>query len=165
MNILGVESGLAATGRDDAVKGSGAEDGFADVLADAVDQEEEVAAAGDSKNYPLEAYSIPGWFADLTGGYTTITARIGDSYEESRTGYDKLSRSDQKLYDEYHAILDDAFHNGLDMIGVSEDIGKYYNDFVKNADNQQLVRESIYDRLESNPRAVELMDHFGITTG
>jgi hypothetical protein len=51
------------------------------------------------------------------------------------------------------------------MIGVSGDTGKYYYDFIENDDNQQLVREAVYERLESNPRAVELMRHFGITTG
>ena len=167
MNISGVGSGSGVAGDGEAVKrsGSAAESGFADALAGAAEEGREAAGAESSGDYPVEAYSIPGWYVGLTGGYTTITARIGDSYMESRTGYEKLSPGDQDLYDEYSAILDEAFHDGLDLIGVSGDTGKYYNDFVKNNDNQRLVREAIYDSLESNPRAVELMRHFGITTG
>ena len=167
MNISGVDSGSTVAGCDAAVKRSGAaaESGFADALSDAVQDGQETVGAESGGNYPLEAYSIPGWYIDLTGGYTTITAKIGASYEDTRTGFEKLNGSDQRLYTEYSEILDQAFHDGLDMIGVSGDTGKYYNDFVKNNDNQRLVREAIYDTLESNPRAVELMRHFGITTG
>ena len=167
MNISGVESGSNAAGLGEAVKraGTASETGFADALADAVGEGQGAAGVEASGDYPLEAYSIPGWFVDLTGGYSTVTARIGDSYMDTRTGYEKLSSGDQDLYDEYSAILDESFHDGLDLIGVSGDTGKYYNDFVKNNDNQRVVREAIYDSLESNPRAVELMRHFGITAG
>lgn len=118
--------------------------------------------SGSQEAYPVEAYSIPGWYVDLFGGYNSLQAELGVSYEQARTGYDKLSTGEQKAFDEYAGILDTYFHEELERIGVSGDTGKYYNDFILNSANQSSVREAIHARIENNPRALELMQSFDI---
>ena len=130
---------------------------------DAVAKGEQAGESGGGGTLPLEAYSIPGWYVDLFGGYTTLPTEIGISALDAQTGYEKLGKADQRLFDRYSDILQTCYREELGRIGVSGDPEKYYHEFLLDNENQASVREAIYGRLESDPEAAGLMRHFGIT--
>lgn len=115
-----------------------------------------------TEDYPLEAYRIPGWYIDLTGGYTMLSGGIGSSWEECRTGYDRLSNADKDLYDEYSGILKGYYDQERAAAGISNDTGDYWRNFLQKPEVQDRVRQAVVDRLAADPRATELMRRFGI---
>ena len=114
------------------------------------------------EDYPLEAYRIPDWYVDLTGGYTMLSGEIGSSWEQCRTGYDRLGNADKALYDEYSEILNGYYDQERAAAGISNDIGDYWRNFLQNAEVQETVRQAVVDRLAADPRAVALMRRFDI---
>lgn len=116
-----------------------------------------------SAEYPLEAYAMPGWFANLFGGYNEVSITLGASWEEARTGYDKLDAADKEAYDEYAETVSSCYREELQKAGISNDTGDYYYNFLQNQETQDAVRQSVYARLQENPRAMELMNYFGIS--
>lgn len=179
MNVVGIASGY----RVDMMEGNGthrsraAESGgrsgdsvsFSDKARELAEARAKDLAPEDSnartedEELPLEAYRIPNWYMDLFGGYTEVCTELGTSWEEGRTGFEKLDSSDQRLFEEYGGILTSYYTEEMGKIGMLGDQSKYYHDFLGNPENQRTVRNALYDRLENNPRAMELMQYFGIS--
>lgn len=124
---------------------------------------EDAVKPTENEDFPLESYRMPDWYMDLLGGYSKVTVQLGQSWEEGGTKYEKLDPADQRLFDEYAAIVTPAYREEMDKIGVLGDHGKYYHEFLENPENQRTVRNALYDRLKNNPRAMELMQYFGIS--
>ena len=172
MDITGIYSNQAAHGAGiGTAQAKGRADAGAETGRDAdtvtlSEQARKLAGDMDTEtareDYPLEAYRIPGWYVDLTGGYTMFNGDIGSSWEESRTGYDRLGSADKDLYDEYAGILKGYYDQERAAAGISNDIGDYWRNFLQKPDVQDAVRQAVIDRLDADPRAMELMRRFGI---
>lgn len=119
----------------------------------------------DGEECPLEAYRIPDWYAALFGDCATVSGKLGMSLREDRAGGGKPDATAQRLFSEYTDMVNSAYREELDKVGVNGDTGRHYRNFLQDSENQQAVREALYDRLEKNPRAMELMQYFGIDIG
>lgn len=183
MDVMGIQSGrnayAAAFGKTGDERMNAASAGGGDVAKAAMfeenmrnalgrdnegqpDDAEKNAAWGADEQYPLEAYRIPNWYAELTGGYTMLTAKIGSRGADSQTGYSRLCSAEQRKYDEYMDILSGYYRDALAEAGISKDTGDYYHNLLQNPATQEQARKSLYEHLSDDPRAMELMRHFGV---
>jgi hypothetical protein len=112
---------------------------------------------------PLEAYSLPKWYAGLSSDLTLVDTQIGIPYSESRTArYDALSAREKKDLAEYQGTLHRYFREELDARGI-QSAGDYYNQIVLDPETSEEVHQAVLQKLESDARAVQLMEYFGIS--
>jgi hypothetical protein len=112
---------------------------------------------------PLEAYSLPGWYADLLPDYCIVEAKLGTPYAESNTArYDSLSTKEKNELAEYAGLLHQYFKDGLQSKGIEGD-EEYYHSIVLNQQVSGEVHQSVRQKLAQNPRAMELMEYFNIS--
>jgi hypothetical protein len=160
-----------------------AAEGFQDAL-DAATREEE--------NLPVEAYSLPDWYADLTPKQCILNPCINHAYwnQVEAFGADgTISHEEQAVLasmrendtarqteleneawrwehreelSEYFGLLNGYLREALDENGI-EGAAAYYENVVLNPAGSEQVRQSFMDRLNANPRALELMESLGVS--
>jgi hypothetical protein len=114
------------------------------------------------QNLPLEAFSIPGWYGDLSSDYIMLDTQLGIKYSESnRARYDSLSSSDKSDLSEYQTTLHKYFQEGLQQQGI-ESPADYYKNIVQNQKASEELHQIIQQSLASDSRAMELMKQFDI---
>ncbi len=66
------------------------------------------------QNLPLEAFALPGWYADLNLDYVIVVSELGVKYSEAhRARYDALSSIDKGDFPEYQNTLQKHFQEGF----------------------------------------------------
>lgn len=119
-------------------------------------------AMASGQDLPLEAYSLPKWYADLSSDLTMVDTEIGIPYSQSRAArYDALSAREKKGLAEYQGTLHRYFREELDARGI-ESAEDYYNQIVLDPETSEEVHQAVLQKLESDARAVQLMEYFGI---
>ena len=113
---------------------------------------------------PLEAYSLPDWYVGLSSELNLVDSQIGVFYYESRrAAYDALSNKEKDDLAEYNSTLHKYFSQELKNHGI-EDASDYYREIVQNQNGvSDQVEQAVKQRLADDPRAMELMDYFGLS--
>ena len=125
-------------------------------------QAKELAQNGD-QNLPLEAFSLPGWYVDMSSDLVELDSQVGIKYSESnRARYDALSSSDKRDLAEYQDTLHKYFQEGLWQQGI-ESPSDYYKNIVQNQEASEELHQVVRQSIASDSRAMELMDLFNIT--
>lgn len=115
------------------------------------------------EDLPLEAYSLPKWYADWVSDYMYVDDEIGISYSDSRLArYDALSPKEKKDLAEYHDTLHKYFQEELANNGVKTS-ADYYESIILDQKNSEDVHQAMKQRLSEDPRMMELMQYFGIS--
>ncbi|KIX14473.1 hypothetical protein [Dethiosulfatarculus sandiegensis] len=113
---------------------------------------------------PVEAYSLPGWYADLCSELNMVDTQIGGYYSETRqAAYDALSNQGKKDLAEYNSTLHKYFSQELKNHGI-KDASDYYREIVQNQNGvSDQMEQAVKQRLADNPRAMKLMAYFGLS--
>ena len=124
----------------------------------------ESTARNQESELPLEAYALPGWYSDLCSELNYVDTRIGLKYSDSRLArYDALSSREKDDLAEYNSTLHRYFTEELKSHGV-ESPADYYEQIVQNRNGvSDQVEQSVKERLAADPRALELMEYFGLS--
>ncbi len=160
-----------------------AAEGFQEAL-DAAAQEEEVL--------PVEAYSLPDWYADLIPEQCVLTPCINRAYwnQVEAFGADgTISREEQAVLasmrendtarqteldneawrwehqeelSEYFGLLNGYLREALAENNI-QGAAAYYENVVLNPAGSEQVRQDFMDRFNADPRALELMETLGVT--
>ena len=114
------------------------------------------------QNLPLEAFSLPGWYGELSSDFVKVDAQLGMKYSESSSGrYAALSSEEKSDLAEYQSTLHKYFQDGLRQQGI-ESPADYYKNIVQNQDANDELQQMVRQSLAADPRAMELMTQFGI---
>ncbi len=114
-------------------------------------------------NLPLEAYSLPGWYADLLSDYTLADTKIGTSYQDSNQArYDSLTQQEKNNLKEYNDTLHTFFVDALHSRNINNN-QDYFHNIVQNDKISESVHQEIDQQINNSPRMLELMNQFGIT--
>ena len=111
---------------------------------------------------PLEAYSLPKWYADLSSDLLLVDTELGVSYPESnRARYDALSRREKRDLAEYQGKLDAYFQESLKEFGIETTLD-YYHQIVLDPAKSEEVHQAVKQKLSGDEQAMRLMERFGI---
>lgn len=132
-----------------------------------ISQEAKDLAAGSSgaggQDLPLEAYSIPEWYAELMTDYTRVDTEIGVPYLESRAAkYDALSGGEKADLSEYLGKLHEYFQEELRARGI-ETTEDYYERIVRDQQNSEEVHQAVRQKLMGDERAMHMAEYFGVS--
>ncbi len=123
-------------------------------------------ASSQTEDYelPLEAYALPDWFMGLTSELNMVDTQIGIKYYESRRArYDALSTKEKDDLAEYNSILHGCFRDELKNHGIENSVD-YYREIVQNLNGaSDQVEQAVKQRLGADPRAMQLMEYFGLS--
>lgn len=117
------------------------------------------------KVLPLEAYSIPGWMGDFTPQHSAVDVKIGQTYAGSNAElYDSLSPNEKDDLSEYMHTLHTFYMEEKGSRGINTN-EEYYNAIVLNQQPglSEEIHQAVRQRLAADSRAMELMQHFGVT--
>ena len=115
------------------------------------------------KDLPIEAFSLPDWYADLMSDYSRVDDQLGIPYADSRRArYDSLSSTGKKNLSEYNNTLTKYFQEALENAGIRGPVD-YYTSIVQNKERSEEVHQAVKQRLGNDSRAMELMRYFGIS--
>ncbi|MBI9087856.1 MAG: hypothetical protein JEZ12_01410 [Desulfobacterium sp.] len=116
-----------------------------------------------ANDLPLEAFSLPQWYADLFTDYTNLDLKVGQPYAGSNQArYDSLPSKEKNMISEYGDTLTKYFQEELKDAGIRGPVD-YYTSIVQNKEKSEEVHQAMKQRLADDPRAMELMQHFGIS--
>ena len=122
---------------------------------------ENSSSATSTANLPLEAYALPDWYADLHSDLTLLNTELGVPYSETNQGrYNSLSSSDKRNLAEYNGYINDYFEEALQDRNISDPVD-YYT-FLQDDEMNKEVQLEVQQKIDNNPRAIELMKYFGI---
>lgn len=123
----------------------------------------EIAQESSDQDLPLEAYALPKWYAELHSDLTLLDDEIGIPYAQSRAArYDALSSKEKDDLAEYHGKLHTYFQEGLREHGIESSMD-YYAQIVQDPAKSEEVHQAVKQKLQSDARAMQLMEHFGIS--
>ncbi|WP_028579884.1 hypothetical protein [Desulfogranum japonicum] len=115
------------------------------------------------QDLPLEAFALPGWYADLSPDYNLVDTEIGISYEDSNLArFEALSNKEKNDLYEYNSTLNGYFQKALQSRNINTS-QEYYQSIVKNNEINESVHQEVRQQLINNPRMIELMKQFGIS--
>ncbi|GEM_PF-1328209 len=141
---------------------------------------------------PLEAYSMPDWYGEYVPDACILSPEIDYEYwdlveeytadgflsddERSKLGsyldndpkhqaeLEKIAyrQKNRNEIHEYFTLLDGHFRASLEENGINSS-QEYYDSVVKDAAGSEKVRQSMAERIENDPRVLELMDILGVS--
>ena len=115
-----------------------------------------------ARDLPLEAYSLPQWYADLSSDLVMVDTELGVPYPESRMArYDALSRQEKEALAEYQGKLHNYFLEGLQEFGI-ESRADYYRQIVQDPVKNEELHQAVRQKLSGDGQALRLMEYFGI---
>ncbi len=123
----------------------------------------ETGSKKSDKILPLEAYSMPQWYADLfskTIPYTYASyAEIGFSsqYVPRNDSFDSKPEATK----EYSEKLRMMFREELKEWGIESD-EDYYKDVILNKEKSEEIHQSLLKKLKEDKRMCQLIDSLGI---
>ena len=111
---------------------------------------------------PMVAYSIPGWMGEFTPRHAMADQTIGQKYCDSNGALrDSLSPAGKEDLGEYMHTLHETYQSELKDRGIETKLD-YYQNIVQDKNLSEQVHQAVRERLAANPRAMELMQEFGI---
>jgi hypothetical protein len=114
------------------------------------------------QDLPVEAYSLPKWYGELSSDLLMVDTEIGISYAESNSArYDALSGAEKKDLSEYQDKLHTYFQEELRNHGI-ESSADYYNQIVRDPEKSEEVHQAVKQKLLADTRAMQLMQYFDI---
>ncbi len=112
---------------------------------------------------PLEAFSLPGWFAEWSPDEAVLSFEVGLSLSAPHYARnDSLNSERQDELGEYLDILYECFQEELDNHGIKNSVD-YYKSVFLDKEKSEEVHQSMKKRLADDLRAMELMQSFGRT--
>lgn len=115
------------------------------------------------KDLPLEAYSLPGWYGDLSTIYNKVDQKLSVPYPDTIGALrDKLSPREKDEVFEYSGTLSKYFREEVKALGI-ETTEDYYKSIVQNKEMSELLHQAVRQRLANDSRAMELMQKFGVS--
>lgn len=112
---------------------------------------------------PLEAYSLPSWYADMSTGFFVLEeGMVGKPYSESKMSeYESLSSGVRSKVDKYEKTLVTTFESKLKEFGI-EGTKDYYESVILNKEKSEEIHQAVKKELESDPEIKKIMNYFGI---
>ena len=128
----------------------------------AINGQAQLAEESSEEDLPLEAYSLPKWYAELSSDLLLLDSEVGIPYSQSRRAkYDALSSREKKDLAEYQDKLHSCFQEELHARGI-DDSRDYYEQVVLDPANSEEIHQAVKEKLLDDARAVQLMEYFGI---
>jgi len=111
----------------------------------------------------LRMFSIPGWMGEFTPRHSEADKILGQPYSESNSALrDALSPSEKEDLSEYMHTLHQHYTDELRSRNLTNiEFNKIR--FHEDASLSEEVHQAVRQRLAADPRALELMQEFGVT--
>ncbi len=189
MVVSSIQSGLLPSSVESSPKSKSSSVGqtFDAALNGAVDSQKKTEG---QEALPLEAYSLPDWYAPYIPPSSMLSGEINhaffekadkyakdgvvserekaelqaalrnDPIHQARLGKERFRAKYSDELNEYHGLLNTYFKEALAENGI-ESSSQYYEKVVLDKQSSATVHQSMHQRLANDPRALELMNLLG----
>jgi len=108
---------------------------------------------------PVEMYAIPNWYADYGFQVPNQLGAGGNWFAER---YPEAAAASQGERDEYSALVRKHYDELLDANGLHDTIS-HYDAMIRDPQKSDQMRREMAERVEGDPRLMELMKLMGKT--